>query len=469
VLNLLDLQQQKQHKVLTAKDIREKAEKAEGGPRPFTEDENQIIDRLVGEIGRLDEQIAAVQATTRRQEQIGQLLDDLERPQPRLAKPDEPAKPKGGDGASLISARRIPATAYRTGKLQAFKGPDAEERAYRAGMWALAVIWGNAKAQQWCLNNGVGGDIRAAMSTTSNTEGGFLVPEEMARTIIDLREEYGVFRRNARVWPMGSDTLVIPRRTGGVTIGAIAENPSSAITDSTPTGDTVMLVAKKAGGLVKLSSEIEEDAVIDLGDWIAREFAWGFALFEDQCGFIGDGTSTYLGIRGLTNLLTEASGMAGAVLAAAGHDTFAEIDASDLANVMGVLPQFATMNAKWYCSRVAAEMIFGRLQAVAGGNTVGTLSGERAGRSYLGYPIEVSQVLPTSTGTINGTAMAFFGDLSKSSALGDRRRLRIFRSEHRFMDTDQIGITGTERFDIVNHDVGSTTAAGPIVALIGNT
>jgi HK97 family phage major capsid protein len=77
--------------------------------------------------------------------------------------------------------------------------------------------------------------------------------------------------------------------------------------------------------------------------------------------------------------------------------------------------------------------------------------------------------LPTSTGTINGTAMAFFGDLSKSSALGDRRRLRIFRSEHRFMDTDQIGITGTERFDIVNHDVGSTTAAGPIVALIGNT
>ena len=34
-------------------------------------------------------------------------------------------------------------------------------------------------------------------------------------------------------------------------------------------------------------------------------------------------------------------------------------------------------------------------------------------------------------------------------------------------DTDQIGVRGTARFDIVNHDVGDTTNAGPIVALCG--
>ena len=64
--------------------------------------------------------------------------------------------------------------------------------------------------------------------------------------------------------------------------------------------------------------------------------------------------------------------------------------------------------------------------------------------------------------------MLLFGDLSKSSALGDRRVVKVFPSEHRYMDTDQIGIRGLERIDIVNHDVGTTSAAGPIVALLAN-
>ena len=33
----------------------------------------------------------------------------------------------------------------------------------------------------------------------------------------------------------------------------------------------------------------------------------------------------------------------------------------------------------------------------------------------------------------------------------------------------QIGVLGFERFDIVNHDMGDNTNAGPVVALIGKT
>lgn len=467
MFNLLTLQQERAHKALLARELVDKAEKDEAGARPMSADEVGLFDKLTEEIGKLDEEIAKVQAHERRREASQKLIEDLEKPAGRQTAADQPAKP----GAQLTNSTgtfKVPASARRTSGMKAFKGADADVRAYRSGMWLRAALLNDQRASHWCLSNGLAVDVRNAMSTTSNTDGGYLVPEEFSQAVIDLREEYGVFRQQCQVIPMGRDTMMIPRRLAGITIGPVGENPSSAISQSTPTFNQVRLTAKKAGGLSLLSTEIAEDAVIDLANWVAQEFAYAFATFEDQCGFIGDTTSTYLGINGLTNLLTTASSLTGAVAAASGHDTFAEIDTSDLAKVMGTLPQYAVRNAKFYCSRVAAELIFGRLMANAGGNTVQTLQGG-TGLSYLGYPIVISQVLPTTTSTINGTAMLFFGDLSMAATMGDRREVRVFPSEHRYMDTDQIGIRGTERFDIVVHDVGSTTAAGPIVGLMGTT
>jgi HK97 family phage major capsid protein len=475
MFNLFHLQEERAHKAIIAKDIVDKAEKDAGGPRPMTSEEVTLFDKLQDEIKALDTRIADVQAHEKRREQSAALIQSIEKPNGRITQADPPA-----NGAALAASApfKVPATARRSGVLKAFKPRDGERacdvelRAYRAGMWARAALFNDQRAANWCLNNGLGFDIRGAMSTTSNPDGGFLVPDEMSQSIIDLREQYGVFRRNCRVWPMGSDTLMIPRRAGGITIGAIGENPSSAISQSTPTFGSVQLVAKKAGGLSLLSSEIAEDAVIDLADWIAGEFAYGFALFEDQCGFIGDGTSTYLGIRGLMNLLTEANVATyiGAVtVATATHNLFSEIDVPDLAKLMAALPQYAKMNAKFYCSSVFVELVFNRLKAQAGGNTVQTLGGA-PGDNYLGYPIVVSQVLPAGPSTdYDALPMVLFGDLTKSSALGDRRQVRVFPSEHRYMDTDQIGIRGTERFDIVHHDLGDGTTAGPMVALTGSS
>ena len=466
MFNLVHLQQERAHKALQARDIVDRAEKAEGGPRPMTAEECTLFDQLSEDVKNLDAQIESVNQHLSRSEASAKLIEDLERPRGRTTTPEKPQNAATNGHAS--TSLRIPATARRTGTMKAFKGPEAEERAYRAGLWLRATIFNDARAQQKCLTHGINLDLRNAMSTTSNPDGGFLVPDELSQTIIDLREQYGVFRRECRVWPMGSDTLLIPRRAGGVTISAVGENPS-AITQSNPTFGQVQLVAKKCGGLTLMSSEISEDAVIDLADWIASEFAYAFALFEDQCGFIGDGTSTYLGIRGLGNLLTEASALAGAVtVATATHDTFAEIDATDLAGMMAKLPAYAKANAKFYCSSVAHEMVFGRLQAVAGGNTVQTLQGT-IGSSYLGYPIVISQVLPSVLTAIDALPMLYFGDLRLAAAMGDRRMVRVFPSEHRYMDTDQIGIRATERFDIVIHDIGDTTTAGPIVALTGST
>lgn len=471
--NLLELQQLRAQKATIAKEIIDRAEKAEGGGRPMTPEEIAVFDRLKDEIGQLDQQIVSVDNHLRRVADHNKLVADLDRPIPRTD--PNPIVPANGTPRQRVV---VPPSARRSGVLKAFKPRDGEsraeveERAYRAGLWARAVLFGNEWAVQKCMENGIQLPPRNTMGTTSNPDGGFLVPDEMSQAIIDLREQYGVFRQNCRVWPMGSDTLLIPRRAGGVTVGALGENPAAGPSNVTPTFDMVQLVAKKCGGLSILSSEIAEDAVIDLADWIANEWAYAFALFEDQCGFIGDGTSTYLGIRGLGNLLTEANAAtyAGAVtVATATHDLFTEIDVADIAKMMAVLPQFAKANAKFYCSSVCNELVFGRLKATAGGNTVQTLQGT-TGENWLGYPIVISQVLPAGPSTSYDTLpMLYFGDLSKSSSMGDRRQVRVFPSAHRYMELDQIGIMATERIDIVNHDLGNSTTGGPIVALTGST
>ncbi len=453
---------ERNHKSLSMRDLCDRAEK---DSRPMTPEEIQLFDKLKGDYDAIEPQIKSLQETEQRRLEMEAIKAKAEAPAGRVVKPDQP----GNDGANLMASNRItrvPATARPISTLKAFKGDGAEERAYRAGQWLRATVYGNERATHWCIANGM--DLRNAMGTNSNTDGGFLVPDELSQAIIVLREQYGVIRRECQVWPMSSDVLNVPRRLAGITIAAIGENPSAAISQSTPTFNQVKLVAKKFGGLALLSSELAEDAVLDIADYIANEFAYALALFEDTAGFTGDGTSTYGGIRGLTNLLT-GTALKGAVQAASAHDTFAEIDSTDLANVMGALPEYARMDAKWYMSAVAAELTIGRLQQNAGGNTITDLQTSQTRRGYLGYPVVISQVLPTSTGTINATPMLYFGNLSMALAMGDRRAIRIFASEHRYMDTDQVGIRCLERIDINFHDYGDNNTAGPIVALIGKT
>jgi HK97 family phage major capsid protein len=99
-----------------------------------------------------------------------------------------------------------------------------------------------------------------------------------------------------------------------------------------------------------------------------------------------------------------------------------------------------------------------------GGNTVSTIGGG-SGPSFLGYPVVISQVLNATLGADVSAIKCLFGDLRLASLMGERRGITIKTSMERYFDSDQIGILGTERFDVNNHDLGDGTNAGPIVAL----
>lgn len=341
-------------------------------------------------------------------------------------------------------------------------GPEVEARYQRSAQWLLATIYERDKAVEWCKANGV--LIQKAAGEGIGSSGGFIVPPELARAILDLRENYGAFRRRARIVPMASDSTSVPRRSGGVGAFFMAENTAS--TETQATVDDLNLTAKKIGSLIRISSELEQDSVVDVVDFVANEIAYAFAAKEDDCAFNGDGTSTYGKMFGLSALALDAGHTKAKVTASA--NTFLTLTATDLSNMITQVQAAAIPNAAWFCSQTAFAQTLCRLVGTGGAYMDNRDVDGINTPYYLGFPVILTQKLPLISTTLTGKVMMAFGDMYLAGALGERRGITLTRSADRYMDSDQIAILGTQRFHTVIHDVGDNTNFGAIAALVGS-
>ena len=346
---------------------------------------------------------------------------------------------------------KIPAQARSYRKLEAFKN---EYDAYASGQFVLANLFNNSKAKQFCADNG----IRNAMSTGDNTLGGFLVPEPMEAAIIELREQFGVARQNSRVWPMSDSVTIVPKLAGEVTGYYVGEG--STITASDMTVQQVKLDAKKLAAMVVVSSELSEDSVISVAEMVSRSVAYTMAVKEDEALFLGDGTSTYGGIVGLAGALA-----AGSLVTATSNQTFSALTFANFESVVGACKMYSGIQPRWYISNAGWSASMQRLANAAGGVTMAELAGGMS-RSFLGYPVVVSQVLESRLTGTTGLRACYFGDLTMGSYLGTRRGISIALDSSRYFELDQVAIKATQRFDINVHDRGTASASGGIIGLV---
>lgn len=377
---------------------------------------------------------------------------------------------------------KIPKNIRRVGSPLNFKGTvdglDAEHRAYRFGMWALAKASRdlpgryNFEFAQKFVNDYMRPENTAHGETDSTTGGHNLVPDEFSRDIIVLREQYGVVRRLFGRAPMTGDVLHTPKRTGGLTAYFTAQN--AAGTESNMTWGDIQLVAKDLMILSRMSNQLSMDAVISIGDTLANEIAYAFSNKEDDCGFNGDGTSTYGGIQGVRTLLTsiDAAGTDSAGLYTPSASTWATLALADFNSTVGLLPQYAdTPNACWVCHRAFYYGVMQRLELAAGGVAAMEIAqGDRRPRPlFCGYPVEFAQIMPSATAV--STVSALLGDFSQGALFGDRQQTSIAFSEHGTVggesvwERNQVAIRGTERFDINVHGCGTSAVVGPIVGI----
>jgi hypothetical protein len=213
--------------------------------------------------------------------------------------------------------------------------------------------------------------------------------------------------------PMASDTRsAIRGAPAALPLTSSAE--SGAGTASDKSWDRVSLTAKKLMVLARYSSEMNEDAVINMGDDLAGEIAYAFAVKEDNCGFIGDGSSTYGGMQGVT---TKIKGLSGTI-----------------ANIAGLVVATGTGYASSYGS-TCPDRFRGRCRQASGvrrhaagemvhatkryyWNVAWRSSSSRraaspvprskglASNGFLGYDVEFVQVMPKRSGGQPGLCIA---------------------------------------------------------------
>lgn len=351
-------------------------------------------------------------------------------------------------------ARSVP----RYGKLQAFKGDGAEERAYRFGQWVLAGPLGNRAAATWCQQNGVF-LTRAGQLEGINEKGGYLVPEEFGQDIAELIERYGVFRQHAHIVPMASDRRTDPLLKDELESQFVGEMEEG--TDTDLDFGLIGYTAKKHMILVPMSSEVSEDSAISIGDQIANASAKAFAKKEDQCGFNGDATSTYGGITGIREALKsiDASPANIAGLQVGSGNAYSELTLTDFEGVVARLPDYADIgNAKWFCSRRFYFNVMVRLLLASGNGVTATEIEDARNRKFLGYPVVFSQVMPSTEA--NSQVCTIFGDLSLGARLADRRMFTTAIDDSILFRKDALLFRATARFDInVAYGVGDTSQA----------
>lgn len=361
---------------------------------------------------------------------------------------------------------QAPVYAAPTGHLVT-KAGIPHDVAYRAGVLAQ-VLAGSADARTKA------NDLQMNVKTMvegDNGLGGYIVPTEMSTYVIQLAEQYGVFAGSARIESMGSDMKTIARITQMMTAAWGTE--ASTMTPTDTAFDNVQLVAKKLYSYARYSSELEEDARINLGSTLLQQMAWGAAKKIDEAAFVGDGSASYGGIVGATTALKNLSGTIANIagLQVGSGNTYDELTLADFAATKGRLPVYArTKNTAWYVSKDVFSATMERLALAAGGVTASEVINGVPLDKFLGYPVKLVEAMPKIAG--NSQVCVLLADLTLGSTLGIRRNAVVSRDTSKGFDTDTVHVKTTWRVDVVNHEVGnaSSTAsarqAGAIVGLI---
>jgi HK97 family phage major capsid protein len=170
-----------------------------------------------------------------------------------------------------------------------------EEKTGRASAEYKRSFW---NAMRTRAGEGLDPVVRNALQIGTDTEGGYLVPDEFERNLVEALEEENIFRRLANVITTSSGDRKIPVVASKGTASWIDEE--GAIPESDDSFGQVSIGAYKLGTLIKVSEELLNDSVFNLESYISREFARRIGNKEEESFFAGDGSGKPTGILAAT-------------------------------------------------------------------------------------------------------------------------------------------------------------------------
>lgn len=155
-------------------------------------------------------------------------------------------------------------------------------------------------------------DVRNDLEVGTDSEGGYLVPDEFERKLIEALEEENIFRKLATVIKTSNGDRKIPVVTSKGEAKWLDEEEAYTLSDDA-FGQT-SLSAYKLGTAIKISEELLNDSAFDMPSYIAREFARRIGAKEEEAFFVGDGTGKPTGIFAATGGASAGATTAGAAI-----------------------------------------------------------------------------------------------------------------------------------------------------------
>lgn len=294
------------------------------------------------------------------------------------------------------------------------------------------------------IKNILGIEAKAALTSSD-----IPLPTQWSGEIVELVYDFGLARKVGTVFPLGAATVKLPKLGTDPTFGLIAT--SGSVSEKSPTIQFVTFSPEKFGGLVRLPSEIDEDSIVAMGQFIARYAARQIAYVEDWQFFMSTGAAT--GINGTAEGLAKAvvtdscfvyNGNAANSTKTKGNDAVL----ADFRNMRSVstLSGIVLQRAKYYMHPTYESLLvsFNTSATVtpylrAAGNGPATLDG---------FEIVWVPVLPALSGTAAvGVVTCLFGDVT-FQYLGVRNGIRFDTSREAAFTTDEILVRALERLTV---------------------
>lgn len=304
------------------------------------------------------------------------------------------------------------------------QGGKSDEKTGRASDEYRVSFWNAMKAKA------VSPAVYNALQIGTDSEGGYLVPDEFERTLVQALEEENIFRQMAKIIQTSSGDRKIPVVATKGTASWIDEE--GAFVESDDAFSQVSIGAYKLGTMLKVSEELLNDSAFDLEGYISGEFARRIGAKEEEAFFTGDGKGKPTGILA-------ASGGAELGITAAGA---AAVTADELIDLFYSLKSPYRKNAVWVMNDATIKMIR-KLKDNQGqylwqpSLTAGTPD------MILGRPVRTSAYMPSAAA---GAKTVAFGDFGYYW-VADRQGRSFKRLNELYAANGQVGFLGSQRVD----------------------
>jgi HK97 family phage major capsid protein len=272
-------------------------------------------------------------------------------------------------------------------------------------------------------------EIMDALHIGTQEGGGYLVPDEYERTLLEGLEEENMFRRFARVIRTESGDRKIPIVASKGT--AAWTDEEAEIPESDDSFGQLTIGAHKVATMIKISEELLNDSVFDLESYIAREFARRIGSKEEEAFLLGDGVGKPTGLLNATG---------GAQLG---------VTAGASITLDNIIDLFYSLGAPYRAKAVfllhdATVKSIRKLKDTNGNYLWAPSIKEATPDTLMNRPLYTSVYMPT----IEAAAKAVvFGDLGYYW-VADRQGRIFKRLNELFAKTAQVGFLATQRVDV---------------------